>query len=174
MFHHANLDRSRLWWMLRNNQEEGVCSYYSFPTENAPTISGRGPIVPGGNNFYGAHLNDVVSSTWGFTADDLGTTGAFDSDPAVTLGQATHADILCWLNPESAPYTYDTHVDCLTDSTNCHAVQKIVADESTTAVAVGKNGDEEDALLSSGGGARFAAFTTQFVSVLLVVWNISS
>lgn len=35
MFHHANLDRNRLWWMRRHNQEGLVCSYYDFPLENA-------------------------------------------------------------------------------------------------------------------------------------------
>lgn len=158
MFHHANLDRSRLWWMLRNNQQEGVCSYYSFPTENAPTITGR-QTTAGGSNFDGAHLNDVVSSTWGFTADDLGT-GAFDSDPALTLGQATHADILCRLNAESAPYTYDTHLDCLSNSTKCNTVQKI----AETMIAVGKAGDE-DALNSS--GTRF--WTTSPFGLLLAL-----
>ena len=172
MFHHANLDRSRLWWMLRNNQQEGVCNYYSFPTENAPLISSRGA-TPGGNNFVGAHLKDVLSSSWGFTVNDLGLKGASDSDPTVTLGLATHADIICRLNPESVPYTYDTHVDCLTDSTLCNAVQKIAAaaipDDDT--ISVGNSVGEDDALASSTGTSSSSTLPFGFMAALLVAAN---
>ena len=124
MFHHANLDRSRLWWMSRHNTAEEVCSYYGFPVANADYIFRN--TVDGGADFDGAHLNDVVSSTWGFTRQDLGLS-SLDGKLTNTIrdDQVTHADILCWLGPETAPYTYDTNLDCMNDSSLCHSVQQL-------------------------------------------------
>lgn len=90
MFHHANLDRGRLWWMQHNTDEEEMCGYYGFPVENASLIMSN--IQQGRNNFVGAHLNDVLSSSWGFTAPDLGIDICMNS---TTDQQLTHADIMC-------------------------------------------------------------------------------
>eukprot|EP00416_Gambierdiscus_australes_P017874 CAMPEP_0171064830 /NCGR_PEP_ID=MMETSP0766_2-20121228/6512_1 /TAXON_ID=439317 /ORGANISM="Gambierdiscus australes, Strain CAWD 149" /LENGTH=806 /DNA_ID=CAMNT_0011520897 /DNA_START=45 /DNA_END=2465 /DNA_ORIENTATION=- len=137
MFHHANMDRNKAWWMLMHGADK--CSYYGFPLTDAPQIGlggGGGGGGGGGNgerpapgdgappngpppgrrlSFVGAHLNDVVSSTWGFTKADLG----FEGDLS---GQLTHADLLCWMGPETAAYTYDTHAEC-SSADNCHESQ---------------------------------------------------
>ena len=116
MFHHNNLERNHMWWMRRKHHDaDTVCSYYGFP------VTGGEYIEPGGRNngngdFEGAHLNDVASSAWGFTANDLD----FGSDDITYL---THADLICHMNPNTSPYTYDTNIDCLTDSTTCNDVQ---------------------------------------------------
>ena len=132
MFHHANLDRSRLWWTNRHNDEAEICSYYGFPVDNAAYIFQT--TEAGGANFEGAHLNDVVSSAWGFTPQDLGLTSMDSNATRTAPSQLTHADILCWLNPETAPYTYDTHVDCWNDPSLCHAVQDLEEEEEEEAV----------------------------------------
>ncbi|KAL3931474.1 MAG: hypothetical protein SGBAC_011291, partial [Bacillariaceae sp.] len=136
MFHHANLDRNRMWWMLRHSDEETVCKYYGFPLSDGTFI---GPGRDGNENgaFDGAHLNDVVSSSWGFAPEDLGVEAEIDETTSVaqsvTAGTLmTHADMICYLNPDTAAYTYDTNVDCLNDSSTCHAIQGVV--ESVTVV----------------------------------------
>lgn len=130
MFFHANLDRNRLWWMQRHSTDEDKCNYYGFPVENAPRISGPDRFTPGGADYYGAHLNDISSSAWGFTLQDLGFEGfATVANTTNTINgtvyQVTNADLLCWLDPSTAPYTYDSHLDCLVDSSFCHVQQEL-------------------------------------------------
>ena len=131
MFFHANLDRNRLWWMQRHNTAEDKCYYYGFPTENAPRIAGRNGIIPGGANYDGAHLNDVSSSTMGFTATELGFdeflfgNSSATGKAANTSYQVTNADLLCWMDASTAPYTYDTNLDCLADAAFCYPGQTL-------------------------------------------------
>ncbi|CAB9523412.1 tyrosinase [Seminavis robusta] len=146
MFHHANLDRNRHWWMMRNNaKEELVCEYYGFPVEGGTFIGPR-PGMTGNGDFYGAHLNDVASSSWGFSAADLGFAmeGKENESMEEALGRSsgsaggallTHADLVCWMGPETALYTYDTNIACLQDSTACNSFQgqvKLPGDDITT------------------------------------------
>lgn len=114
-FHHANVDRNELWWMQKNAAKRS--SYYGFPAEKA---IGIGPYSS--MSYIGQNLLDVVSSTWGFTASDLGLSSATDL--------LTNADVLCQLSPSTAPYTYDSHVACLADASACTAVWEGAADDS--------------------------------------------
>jgi hypothetical protein len=154
MFHHANLDRNHMWWVVRQQQQQQqlntsasntsssspVCQYYGFPVSNASFI-GVAPGATANGSFYGAHLNDIVSSTWGFTKSDLGfplavtndtktnqTTMATGSNSTSNNDRAlvTHADLVCWMGPDTAMYTYDTNRACLVDPTKCHPVQRLV------------------------------------------------
>ena len=45
-----------------------------------------------------------VSSNWGFTDSNLG----ISAHGVNTLSMWTHADAICYLQPHTAPYTYDT------------------------------------------------------------------
>ena len=118
MFHHANLDRNRMWWMRRNSG--AACSYYGFPVTDAAFVGPR-PGVEGAGSFDGAHLNDVAASAWGFTAAELGF--EVPSDDGTPL---THADLTCWMDPSTAAYTYDTNADCLLDNSTCNSVQGVI------------------------------------------------
>lgn len=120
MFHHANLDRNRLWWMRKHNSVDDVCSYYGFPVSDAPIIGPRVDVT-GMLEYEGVLLNDIVSSAWGYTAAQLG----LDLDTFTGDGdqQLTHADLICWIGPTTAQYTYDTNAACLKDSTECIPLQ---------------------------------------------------
>jgi hypothetical protein len=95
MFHHANMDRSKMWYMLNNANKGNI--FYGFPVKNSASI-------PGGIRYDGINLNDVMASAWGFTGDELGLNVGHD-------GLLTHADALCYLAPFTAPYTYDDMAD---------------------------------------------------------------
>ena len=64
------------------------------------TVQMDGEPVP-----VGLSLNEVISSRWGFTWKEL---GLGDSEEPMT-----HADVLCALSPNNAPYVYDDMVDCV-------------------------------------------------------------
>mmetsp|Transcript_26847 Transcript_26847/g.49361 ORF Transcript_26847/g.49361 Transcript_26847/m.49361 type:complete len:333 (-) Transcript_26847:220-1218(-) len=117
MFHHANMDRSKMWWMVAHSDLN--CTYYDFPLVDGgvSTPGGAGGMGPS-RRLDGYNLNDVVSSSWGFTSDDLGLTGA-----GTPTSQLTHAELICWMAPATAAYTYDTHVECLADVSACNSVQ---------------------------------------------------
>ena len=89
MFHHANLDRSRLAWMGHNSNISSI--YWGFPIEGAGSI-------PLGIQYEGINLNDVMASSWPFTFNEL---GLGDSKSAMT-----HADAMCNFMPAASPYTY--------------------------------------------------------------------
>lgn len=95
MFHHSNMERNKMHWM--GNSSSIKCEYFSYP------VSGATSSVGSGTEFGGINLNEEVASAWGFTAADLGIT-----DPSAPSGQLTHADVLCWLNPAHAAYTFDS------------------------------------------------------------------
>mmetsp|Transcript_11889 Transcript_11889/g.27721 ORF Transcript_11889/g.27721 Transcript_11889/m.27721 type:complete len:476 (-) Transcript_11889:410-1837(-) len=176
MFHHANMDRSKMWWMLAHSDLS--CSYYDFPlTDGGVTEPGSGtggtgrpsgPQGGGGRRLQGFNLNDVASSSWGFTSEDLGleASGSGDSTPA---GQLTHADLLCWMAPGTAVYTYDTHVQCLTDANSCNAVQVLgrpeAVNESSSTTAFQDEADVPSAAASSVG----SSYNFIFVLLLAVV-----
>mmetsp|Transcript_57992 Transcript_57992/g.135608 ORF Transcript_57992/g.135608 Transcript_57992/m.135608 type:complete len:449 (-) Transcript_57992:298-1644(-) len=113
MFHHANMDRNKMWWMIAHSDLN--CTYYEYPLVDGGVSSpGGGPGRP--RRLDGYNLNEVASSSWGFTRDDLGLSGA----PA---SQLTHADLICWMAPATAVYNYDTHVQCLLDEAECNSIQ---------------------------------------------------
>jgi len=100
MFHHANMDRNNRRFLTKADADGKGARYYGFPVENAVTIFPFG-IISGAANFYGQHLNDVMSDEWPFTAEDLGFAGLADD------AEVTHADVLCWNAPDTSQYTYD-------------------------------------------------------------------
>ncbi|CAJ1413034.1 unnamed protein product [Effrenium voratum] len=117
-FHHAGVDRSMRWWMLTNAAKRST--FYGFPAADAEGIRENA-----GKSYYGQNLLDVMSSTWGFTAADLGfgTSSSFQ----------TNADLLCHNGPSTSAYTYDSEVACSGGSTACSAVWG----DTTTAAASG-------------------------------------
>eukprot|EP00961_Rhodomonas_salina_P248581 3359486-Rhodomonas_salina.2 len=138
-----------------------------------PPGGGGGP--PARRSFVGAHLNDVAASAWGFTREDLG----FDEELA-PAGQLTHADLICWMAPETAAYTYDTHADCVADAAACHEVQGLgLAVGETEEEETGADGDEEGDEEEEGGtptaddeasaGAVAAAVTPLVLALPLLV-----
>lgn len=90
-FHHANTERSRMAWMEAHKDELEV--YYGYGG-NADLTAGHGPAA-----HPGIDLGDVISALFPFTSEQLGLVGP-------TSDGLTHADILCWLGPDSAPYEY--------------------------------------------------------------------
>eukprot|EP00971_Amphidinium_carterae_P047343 932743-Amphidinium_carterae.1 len=78
------MDRSRMWWMVAHGDLN--CTYYEFPpvdggsAQSPPAGGGGGGGGPGGGGGQGGpqrrlegfNLNEVMSSSWGFTSDDLG------------------------------------------------------------------------------------------------------
>jgi len=101
-FHHANMDRSKMWFMQMNFDKENI--FYGFPVSNSSSI-------PEGTVYPGINLNDPMASAWGFTLYQLG----LSSTPSNTL--ATHADMICHLSPHTSPYIYDDMVNCQTTNT---------------------------------------------------------
>eukprot|EP00286_Rhodomonas_abbreviata_P027349 CAMPEP_0181311386 /NCGR_PEP_ID=MMETSP1101-20121128/13106_1 /TAXON_ID=46948 /ORGANISM="Rhodomonas abbreviata, Strain Caron Lab Isolate" /LENGTH=474 /DNA_ID=CAMNT_0023418107 /DNA_START=127 /DNA_END=1551 /DNA_ORIENTATION=- len=183
MFHHSNIERSKMWWMRAHSEIQ--CTYYNFPI-----ASGGIPSLMLGSNgntdelmalwslgaaaggvaeempatlpgpYVGSNLNDVTSSSWGFTAEDLG----FDAGLAGT-GQLTHADLLCWLGPETAPYTFDSHAKCLADTNKCNPLQAAIFD--------GRDSDDEDALVQTSSSSRLTGVSRQVAVLLsLIVANL--
>eukprot|EP01094_Clydonella_sp_ATCC50884_P011313 TRINITY_DN21109_c0_g1_i1.p1 TRINITY_DN21109_c0_g1~~TRINITY_DN21109_c0_g1_i1.p1 ORF type:complete len:445 (+),score=149.24 TRINITY_DN21109_c0_g1_i1:61-1335(+) len=90
MLHHANLDRSKMWWMLHN--EHLASTYWGYPASGARTI-------PKQEMYPGINLNEPMASTWGFSADLFGW--------GKSTQLLTHADSLCNFSPRAAPYVYD-------------------------------------------------------------------
>eukprot|EP01128_Nolandella_sp_AFSM9_P003523 TRINITY_DN1517_c0_g1_i4.p1 TRINITY_DN1517_c0_g1~~TRINITY_DN1517_c0_g1_i4.p1 ORF type:complete len:449 (+),score=105.56 TRINITY_DN1517_c0_g1_i4:353-1699(+) len=97
MFHHANMERSKLMWM--QNQAFSKCEYFGFPVTGATSVGIPGP-SGASSGYEGMNLNEVSSSTWPFYKEELG----LDSSAPSTA--FTHADLICWLSPAAAPYTY--------------------------------------------------------------------
>eukprot|EP01098_Paradermamoeba_levis_P003949 TRINITY_DN1736_c0_g1_i1.p1 TRINITY_DN1736_c0_g1~~TRINITY_DN1736_c0_g1_i1.p1 ORF type:complete len:865 (-),score=267.51 TRINITY_DN1736_c0_g1_i1:60-2654(-) len=100
MFHHANMDRSKMWYMANNYNKENIC--WGYPVKNASS-------VPGGVVYAGINLNDAMATAWGFTAKDLGLGNS--------TNLVTHADALCYLSVNNAPYVYaDMQADPMNDT----------------------------------------------------------
>ena len=97
MLHHINLDRYKTAWMIANS--DSATYFYGFSTV--------GNLVKGTGTVYsGIGLNDYVSSAWGFTDTNLGISAHSSSSSLWT-----HADALCYLQPTTAPYTYDDYTN---------------------------------------------------------------
>jgi len=86
---HANLDRNKMKWMANHPEEAGVYYGYSGQCQAHDNCVGR----------RGTELDSVISQIWKFSSADLGLT-------SITSDALTHADLLCHLRPESAPYRY--------------------------------------------------------------------
>jgi len=80
--HHAFVDMNHVEFQLQH--PEGANTYWGYP-------------ATGGLN--GTHLKEVLNSLWPFTGSDL-----LDES---TLGTMTAFEVICWLGPNAAPYTYD-------------------------------------------------------------------
>jgi len=93
MLHHANLDRSKSWYMYNNYNKENI--FWGFPVQNSRS-------VPANQEYAGINLNEPVSSAWGFTRKSLGLAAPGDENALLT-----HADVLCMINVWTAPYVYD-------------------------------------------------------------------
>jgi len=93
MLHHANLDRSKMWYMYNNYNKENI--FWGFPVQNSVS-------VPANQVYPGINLNEEASSAWGFTRKLLGLKTPGNQDALLT-----HADALCMLNVWTAPYVYD-------------------------------------------------------------------
>jgi hypothetical protein len=105
MFHHANLDRSKMWYMFHNANKKHQC--FGFPVRNATAIPAISLQYPGIN------LNDAAASAWGFTGAMLG----LNSNNVILL---THADSLCLLSPWASPYIYDDMVGVTLQKKSLH------------------------------------------------------
>eukprot|EP00971_Amphidinium_carterae_P199083 3950778-Amphidinium_carterae.1 len=86
------MDRNKMWWMIAHSDLN--CTYYEYPLVDGGVSSpGGGPGRP--RRLDGYNLNEVASSSWGFTSDDLGLSSA-------PILQLTHADLICWMAPATA------------------------------------------------------------------------
>ena len=99
-FHHNNLERSHTGWMENNADKADM--YYGFPLYG-DSITPQGLVAFPDGMELGVGLNEVMSSTWGFTDADVGI-NAHPNNPSQLW---THADVVCWLQPDTAPYTFD-------------------------------------------------------------------
>jgi len=99
-FHHNNLERSHIGWMQNNADMADV--YYGFPLYGDYINGTKFIAFPNGTEL-GLGLNEVMSSSWGFTDADVGIIAHPDNPDQLW----THADAVCWLQPDRAPYTYD-------------------------------------------------------------------
>lgn len=92
MFHHANVERNRLKWMASHAAEASV--YYGF---------GRHCFGPRGESqncaTAGINLGDVAGAIFPFTTEQLGLS-------SLSSTSITHANILCYMGPSTAPYKY--------------------------------------------------------------------
>lgn len=129
------------WWMLKNAAKRST--FYGFPAANAEGIRENT-----GKSYYGQNLPDVMSSTWGFTAADLGFSNA-------SAGFQTNADLLCHNGPSTSAYTYDTEVACSGGSAACSAVW---GDTTTTQAGTTEAGTT-DGTTQAGGQASDTAST---------------
>jgi hypothetical protein len=99
-FHIANLERRKLQWMLNNTDAAGY--YYGYPKYGANlTAQGFTPHSPG---IHGLGLNESISHNFGFRDFNLG----IYAHPGNPNHLWTHGDALCYLQPHTAPYTYDS------------------------------------------------------------------
>jgi len=95
MFHHANVDRNRMKWMEAHAHEASV--YYGFKGSAGGCVDPRGGSATCASG--GIELTDVINALWPFTSDQLGLSG-------LSSEGLTHADVLCYVGPASAPYAY--------------------------------------------------------------------
>jgi hypothetical protein len=109
MLHHANLDRNKMSWMEANSDSAEY--YYGFSTTgdvvSMKLIHGMSAASLGmtlsATVYDGIGLTDSIASNWGFTDSDTGL-----SIHTSLSALWTHAEALCYLQPSTAPYTYDT------------------------------------------------------------------
>lgn len=116
-------------------------------------------------------MNDVLSSTWGFTASNLG----FDiTQGDMSSSLLTNADILCWTNPETVAYEYDTNMACVNDENACNDIQLIEQEESNPLKSAdddgGNDGEEgpPDVDSSSGASPKFQLGALLVLSLISV------
>lgn len=95
IFHHAGIDRHRLEWMAAHMSEESVYFGYSGSSSSCAKSASSMSSCPTG----GIELFDTISELWPFSSQHLGLTSIVSSG-------ITHADVLCYLGPKTAPYTY--------------------------------------------------------------------
>ena len=104
MFHHANMDRSRMWYQQQHPVLAPV--FWGFPATNDTGFARNN-----GNRYYGIDLHDTADSNWPFTKTNLGLgKGGPEDDVALT-----HAGLLCLLSGDAASYVYDDileHTQC--------------------------------------------------------------
>jgi len=86
---------------MQNNADKADF-YYGFPLYG-DSISPQGLIAFPNGTELGVGLNEVMSSSWGFTDADVGIM----AHPGNPNQLWTHADVVCWLQPHTAPYTFD-------------------------------------------------------------------
>jgi tyrosinase len=91
--HHANVDRNRMNWMIAH--KDSLSNYYGFGPQCF------GPLLNSGCPTDSIELQDVAGALWPFSGSDLAISKTTDA--------VTHADILCYLGPDSAPYRYDDY-----------------------------------------------------------------
>jgi len=96
MFHHANVERNRLQWMQAHASEATV--YYGYGGASDGCYMRLQNNCPSG-----IELEDVISALFPFTSDQLGL-------QSLSSSGITHADVLCYIGPNTAPYTY-TYAD---------------------------------------------------------------
>lgn len=77
--------------------------YYGFPLYGDYINGTEGFVAFPNGTELGLGLNEVMSSSWGFTDADVGIIAHPDNPDQLW----THADAVCWLQPNRAPYTYD-------------------------------------------------------------------
>merc|ERR1712232_795542 len=88
MFHHSNVERSRMKWMKANAEKKGM--YYGFPLLDKQCLWGDS-CTSNGTSLY-----DTVSALWPFDGALVGSSE-----------YVTHADVMCKLSYDNTPYTYD-------------------------------------------------------------------
>eukprot|EP01060_Flectonema_neradi_P022386 TRINITY_DN3063_c0_g1_i4.p1 TRINITY_DN3063_c0_g1~~TRINITY_DN3063_c0_g1_i4.p1 ORF type:complete len:623 (+),score=174.20 TRINITY_DN3063_c0_g1_i4:45-1913(+) len=106
MFHHANLDRNKMWYQLRTSSRWSAA--WDFPAVGGIKF-GFGMMAGQDEMFEGINLNEVVSSNWPFTKGQLGLVADSDASAGDVV---THSDVLCLMSPWNAPYTYDDFGGC--------------------------------------------------------------
>lgn len=102
-FHLGNLDRRKSQWQINNS--DAAPYYYGYPLYGARWVSeNRTFTLLNEDDYQGLGLNEDISHHFGFKDEDLGIL-AHPDDPDRLW---THADALCYLQPRTAPYVYDT------------------------------------------------------------------
>ena len=94
--HHTNIDRNRVKWMANHKDEASV--YYGYKGALNGARCYGAPWYSRDCSDGGVNLLDVMSAHFPFSSADLGLNG--DSEGL------THADFICEVGPETAPYKY--------------------------------------------------------------------
>lgn len=85
--------------------------FYGFPVVGSPLVR-KGNTIDYSVSRDGAGLFDIISQSWGFFDADVGIDAHRQADtPPGQLDRTvlwTHADAVCFLQPHTAPYKYDS------------------------------------------------------------------